>query len=1611
MFIDPFQEKIWKDKYQYNDETFIQFCYRIADNIFKDDKKRHAALVDFIKNFRGLFGGRINSNIGVDEEGLTLFNCFIESIVKNPDSLEGIMDMVTKYAITLKTEGGVGFCANFLRPAKTLIRKIGVTTPGAIKFLEIFDKTSEIITAGSVDKNDSYQGEPSKKSIRKGATMVTMNINHPDIEEFIVAKAVPNRLTKMNMSVLVTDAFMYAVKEDTDWDLWFPDINFDKYDDEWDGNFENWGDKGYPFVIYKTLPARELWNLLLNSTYNRNEPGIIFIDNARRMNNLHYLNGSMTSTNPCQPSWATVMTPNGIRIMENIHVGSVIWSDDGWTRVTNKVSSGQKKVYKYKTTASVFYGTENHKIVSDGIKVEVCDALCIDTSVGRAVCLNTANKNSTTYNWQSVVDGLLIGDGSVHKASNSLIYLCVGKNDKDYLDNSYLKDFILAHRPGIDDYAYTVKTTLESNELPLTFKRRVPKKYFEAGGVEACSFLMGLFSANGTVITRKGSMSVRLKAASKALVEDVQVMLSSLGIRSFITTNKKTKVKFDNGECENRESYDLDIIEHTVSFQKIIGFIQNYKNEKLTLINKRKFSTKEKISFEVVEKEFISEEEVFDITVDNDSHTYWTGGCNVSNCAEVVGHTGPEYYNGELIELGDVCNLGSINLTKYYDITENKFSMDEFKEDIDLMIRSLDNVIEISNYPLKMYEDAAKLKRKIGVGLMGVASLMMMSNIRYGSKECIDLLEVILSEFINQAYRSSAILAKEVGPFPLWDKKALQGGFIKHSGVLKKDTLALIKKHGLRHSAVSAIAPNGTLSIVAGNISGGLEPIFAKEFTRWNRIEGKKVDFEYPNIHKGEWFETDYLKEQRVADEVILISEDGKHRVDKNSGLCKNVTIMDYGYKAALKAGHNEFACATELSIDEHLAVLKVFSKYIDQSCSKCISLDSRINTDKGLVKLGSLSDNRAVDTFCDIDSKVLVPTEKGLKPVNQFYYNGEVLGKEVITKSGLELTGSSQHRIRVLNNIHELEWKRLDSLVVGDLIAVKLGKDISSEKTISRIVGKKFSYDTKRCKHITIPTQLTKNLLWWLGCIAADGDINSVGVHLSQVSGIALDKFIRVSEELFARKPVIVKDHRRDKLFTASINSKVLVEWFNYIGFSKEELSEIVFAAPKLLKKSFVEGVTLDGYVTDERVCLKTDKTERFIMDLQLICNTIGIPTRITKKFNTHYEKFYYNLFVYSDGVNKLSSFVFPEEHKQTKLLKLLNGNKNYSRKSFIDYGCRLPIDDVMVQRVSDVEKQVFKSNKLYNIFHRITNDAKESKSLTMDQLLAVYTFNNTVPKALNNNYLFTAVESVEDKKVITADIEVKDEHNYIANGFISHNTINLPADIGFENFKKLYGEIHGYGIKGCTTYRAGTSVAVLETQKKEKNKSIKEQQKEFLDVFKNQENGDTIVQNVSLPEQYPAKGFILKSDGGKKWYIHVAFKDIQCTQPFAIFVNTNNREDNVVTYNALEMMVNVAKSKGIRKDLIEEVQRKYGYQKNPVKICRMLGFLLRHNVDVHTIVMGLDGLGTAPGTFVFRIKKFLSQFVTKIGDPLLCPECGEIAIVFEAGCFECKNCGHTKC
>lgn len=378
-----------------------------------------------------------------------------------------------------------------------------------------------------------------------------------------------------------------------------------------------------PTGIDYSLPA-------LNTMRN-GEPGYVWLENAQKYSRMNgpadNKDAKATGCNPCQPAWAWVLTPKGLRTLGDIGPGSVIWTETGWATVVNKASSGHKPVKAYKTTAGTFYGTAEHRLISKGKKVQAQAAKAIDILVG-------CERSAEPVSLQDVVDGLVIGDGCLNSSTRGRkVLLHIGADDQDYFQ-SEIKGYIgERYSDAADETAWVVRTTLEAEEMPTIPERGIPER-FVRDPRKAQGLLRGLYSANGSVIRSR----VVLKTCSAGLRDQVQLLLSSLGIRSYYTTNKSKVVEFANGPYECKESYDINITGDRELFAKYIGFLQDYKTAKLTALLETPVSkyarALPKKTFAIRGVEEVSVEEVFNITVDNDVHTYWTGGLNVANCGE-----------------------------------------------------------------------------------------------------------------------------------------------------------------------------------------------------------------------------------------------------------------------------------------------------------------------------------------------------------------------------------------------------------------------------------------------------------------------------------------------------------------------------------------------------------------------------------------------------------------------------------------------------------------------------------------------------------------------------------------------------------------------------------------------------------------------------------------------------------------------------------------------------------------------------------------------------------------------------------------------------------------
>jgi len=497
-FIGPqssISQEIDQMKYRQKDESFDQKIKRIA-RALSDGIEHQYSLEDILGNMRFLPAGRVQAAIGSNRI-TTAYNCFVSGVIE--DNMNSIMEKASEAAETMRRGGGIGYDFSRIRPRGDKIKSLDSQASGPVSFMGIFDAVCQTIASSGH---------------RRGAQMGVLRVDHPDIEEFIMAKRNSDKLTGFNISVGITDKFMEALTNDLD----------SSFTLEFEGQ------------SHRTICAKELWNKIMDSTWDWAEPGVLFIDRIGEMNNLYYCE-EIFATNPC-------------------------------------------------------------------------------------------------------------------------------------------------------------------GEQPL-----------------------------------------------------------------------------------------------------------------------------------------------------------------------------PPY---------GACLLGSFNLTKYLE-TKNttSFNFHTFKEDIHHVVRAMDNVVDRTIYPLKQQADEAKDKRRMGLGVTGLANAGEIMGMPYASKEFMIWAEKIFACLRDTCYKASALLAKEKGAFPLYREDYLKSNFVR---ALPASVKSLIREHGIRNSHLTSIAPTGTISLVADNVSGGIEPVFSHYYDRTiQTFEGAKTE-----------------------------------------------RVEDYAYAKGTKG-----RTANNINVKEHLSVLLLAQNYIDSACSK----------------------------------------------------------------------------------------------------------------------------------------------------------------------------------------------------------------------------------------------------------------------------------------------------------------------------------------------------------------------------------------------------------------------------------------------------------------------------------------------------------------------------------------------------------------------------------------------------------------------------------------------------------------------------------------------------
>lgn len=857
----PISEEVLIEKYSKGAEkTISDVNHRVARALAKVEAPEQQAQWEakFLDALEAGFlpAGRIQSAAGTDLAA-TLINCFVQpvgdSIAHVEDGHPGIYTALTEAAETMRRGGGVGYDFSRIRPRGAWVGSTQSSASGPVSYMRVFDRSCETVESAGA---------------RRGAQMGVLRCDHPDIEEFIHAKD-QGDLKNFNISVGVSDEFMNAVRADADFYLLHkaePGIaqkEAGAYHDQ---------DKGV--WVYRKLKARMLWDQIMRSTYDHAEPGVLFLDQMNRDNNLSYCE-TIASTNPCVTADTWVTTTQGARQVQELIGQRFTAVVDGQAYPTVSegfFATGRKRVLQLNTQQGhTLKLTANHLVRKVCKKTRyVTESEWVEAGLLQPGDELVLHNHAPLQGWEGnctkdegYLMGLLIGDGTLKEDKAVLsvwapelkmvsggVPLASGAHSaQGIMDAAEAAIRTLPHRADFCGWQRPIAARGEvrmasgalkhlAHRLGMTPQRKTITADMERASSDFyLGLLRGLFDADGSVQgQQEKGVSVRLSQSDLSLLTTVQRMLLRLGMASSIYQNRHPAGprslpdgKGNSASYTSQATHELVISGDNLSrFSDTIGFNDTAKAARLdTLLQSyRRVLNRERFTATVASLTDIGEEDVYDVTV-QDIHAFDANGLYVHNCAE---QPLPPY---------GCCCLGSIDLTRFISepfSDQAKFDKDGFAKVARVAVRMLDNVLEATVWPLPQQQAEASSKRRVGLGFTGLGDALVMLNLRYDTAEAREMARQISELMRDTAYQASSDLATERGAFPLFNADLFFSGQTFASrlpAALKKH----IRQHGLRNSHLLSIAPTGTISLAfADNASNGIEPAFSWTYNRKKRM-------------------------------------------------------------------------------------------------------------------------------------------------------------------------------------------------------------------------------------------------------------------------------------------------------------------------------------------------------------------------------------------------------------------------------------------------------------------------------------------------------------------------------------------------------------------------------------------------------------------------------------------------------------------------------------------------------------------------------------------------------------------------------------------------------
>jgi ribonucleoside-diphosphate reductase alpha chain len=809
---------IWDKKYRLTakdgapvdktmDDTYKRVARALADVEHEDVREHWYERFLWALRRGAIPAGRVISNAGALEHkpATSTINCTVSGTIH--DSMDDILKKVHEAGLTLKSGAGIGYSFSTLRPRGAYVSGAGAYTSGPLSFMDIFDKMCFTISSAGG---------------RRGAQMGTFDVGHPDVMEFIRAKRENGRLRQFNLSLLVTDEFMQAVREDREWKLAFP-ISRKEYESErpdladtskfvwreWethDGYVVN-EDGLVACKIYKKLAARRMWDVIMTSTYDFAEPGFILIDRVNEMNNNWWCE-NIRATNPCVTADTWVQTSEGPRQVNDLIGHQFLARVDGGdhpSAAEGFFMTARKPVVRVETVEGYSIRlTADHlvrrysRLTRWTSETEWCAAG--ELRPGDRIVLNDHRDNDSWGGAHSHEEGYLIGlvmgDG-VLKSDAAVLSVWsaaaaangpaggLAPGVQAVMAEALAAAKTLAYRYRADFKGWSPVTGRGEYRMTLLPLKAVAEQLGMSAGRKAVTpamerasrafcrgFLRGFFDTDGSVQGQQSKgVSVRLAQSDLERLHAVQRMLLRVGIVSRIYRDRRpagTSVLPD-GKGTSRAYPTLPQHELVISgeglerFASEIGFGDTDKQTRLerALSSYRRALNRERFTARVECVADAGVEEVYDVQVPG-INAFDANGLYVHNCGE---QSLPPYGS---------CLLGSVNLTRFvkHPFTDfAEFDWSEYREVVKVFTRLLDNVVEVNGLPLERQREEILRKRRHGMGFLGLGSTLTLLRMKYGSPESVQFTEDVSREMAVAGWEAALELSREKGPAPIMNEE------------------------------------------------------------------------------------------------------------------------------------------------------------------------------------------------------------------------------------------------------------------------------------------------------------------------------------------------------------------------------------------------------------------------------------------------------------------------------------------------------------------------------------------------------------------------------------------------------------------------------------------------------------------------------------------------------------------------------------------------------------------------------------------------------------------------------------------------------------------------